>query len=235
MPVYNNQSTISELTAIPFPYIGSDESGKGDYFGSMVIAGVWIDESIKDKFESIGIKDSKLLSDKRCKDIAYQIRDICRGRFQVVEISPERYNTLYDEFKREGKNLNHILAWGHSRVIENLVTSNPCLYAAADQFGNERYILSRLMTKGRGIKLFQFTKGERYIGVAAASILARDKFLTSIDRLSGEYGIKIPKGASNTVILPATQIFDKKGIEGLKKTVKLHHKTTQKVLNAVRK
>lgn len=227
---FKNGTLKPQHANIRFPHIGTDESGKGDYFGPMVIAGVWLDESTKGKLEALGVKDSKLLSDKSCRDMAIKIREICDGKFEEVEILPERYNELYDQFKKEGKNLNHLLAWGHARAIESLLGRHPCSHAVADQFGDEKYILSKLMEKGKGIELVQTPKGERYLAVAAASILARDRFLSRMERLSQEYGIDLPKGASDRVVKPASLINEKKGVEGLKKIAKLHHKTTQKVL-----
>jgi ribonuclease HIII len=92
-------------------------------------------------------------------------------------------------------------------------------------------VRTRLMEKGRRLQLKQLTKGERYIAVAAASILARDRFLTSMDKLSQEFGIELPKGASDAVLSPARDIVNRKGTEGLRKVAKLHHKTTEKILN----
>jgi len=215
---------------IPLPHIGTDESGKGDYFGPMVIAGIWVDEPIKAKLEAMGIKDSKLLSDNRCRELAARIRTICNGKFVEVELPPERYNELYEEFKKEGKNLNHLLAWGHARAIESLLEKNPCTHAVADQFGDEKLILSKLMEKSKRLELIQTPKGERYIAVAAASILARDRFLSRMDKLGQEYSITLPKGASDAVIHPARQIIEKKGSAELKKVAKLHHKTTQRII-----
>ena len=219
---------------VPLPHIGTDESGKGDYFGPMVIAGVFVNESIKTKLEASGIKDSKLLSDKRCRELAAEIRIACNGKFIEVEIPPERYNELYDQFKKEGKNLNHLLAWGHARAMESLLEKLPCSHAVADQFGNERFILSKLMEKGKKLQLIQTPKAERYIAVAAASILARDRFLSRMEKLSQEYGILLPKGASDRVIQPALDIIKKRGIDELKRIAKLHHKTTQKILERIR-
>jgi len=227
--VVRKTSVIQHKIKVPYPHIGTDESGKGDYFGPMVIAGVWLDEPSKAKLEAMGIKDSKLLSDKRCSELATRIREICNGKFEEVEISPERYNELYDQFKKEGKNLNHLLAWGHARAIESLLTKISCSYAVADQFGDEKFILSKLMEKGRKIELIQTPKGERYIAVAAASILARDRFLSRMERLSNEYGVLLPRGASDLVIEPARIIVAQKGIAELKKLAKIHHKTTKKI------
>ena len=218
---------------IPLPYIGTDESGKGDYFGSMVIAGIWLDEPAKIKLEAMGIRDSKLLSDKRCQELAAEIRIVSSGKFIEVEMPPERYNELYAQFKKEGKNLNHLLAWGHARAIESLLEKSPCSYAVADQFGNERFILSKLMERGKKLQLIQTPKAERYTAVAAASILARDRFLLRMEKLSQEYGMLLPKGASDSVIQPALDIIRKKGIDELKKVAKLHHKTTQKILKKI--
>ena len=217
-------------TSIPLPHIGTDESGKGDYFGPMVIAGIWLDEPTKAKLEVMGIKDSKLLSDKRCRELAARIRATCNGKFVEVELPPERYNELYEQFKKEGKNLNHLLAWGHARAIESLLEKNPCTHAVADQFGDEKLILSKLMEKSKRLELIQTPKGERYIAVAAASILARDRFLSRMDKLSQEYAITLPKGASDAVIQPARQIIESKGSAELKKVAKLHHKTTQRII-----
>ena len=218
---------------VPLPYIGTDESGKGDYFGPMVIAGIWLDEPAKIKLEAMGIRDSKLLSDKRCRELAAEIRIVSSGKFIEVEMPPERYNELYGQFKKEGKNLNHLLAWGHARAIESLLDKSPCSYAVADQFGNERFILSKLMEKGKKLQLIQTPKAERYAAVAAASILARDRFLARMEKLSQEYGILLPKGASDRVIQPALDIIKKRGINELKKVAKLHHKTTQKILRKI--
>lgn len=215
---------------VPLPHIGTDESGKGDYFGPMVIAGIWLDGSTKAKLEAIGIKDSKLLSDKRCRELATKIRETCNGKFEEVEILPERYNDLYSQFKKEGKNLNHLLAWGHARAIESLLERHFCSHAIADQFGDEKYILSKLMEKGKKLGLIQTPKGERYIAVAAASILARDRFLSRMEKLTKEYGVSLPKGTSDLVVQAANLIIEKRGTEELKKVVKLHHKTTQKIL-----
>jgi ribonuclease HIII len=226
-PISTSPPSVQE---IPFPHIGTDESGKGDYFGPMVVAAILIDVQTKAKLEVLGVKDSKLLSDKRCRDLAAKIREICRGKYEEVEIPPERYNALYESFKKEGKNLNHLLAWGHARAIESLLKRHPCSHAVADQFGDENYILSRLMEKGKRIQLIQIPKGERDIAVASASILSREVFLVRMERLSQEYQIELPKGASEAVVIAANQVVEKRGKDELRKLAKLHHKTTQKIV-----
>jgi ribonuclease HIII len=223
-------ASLPSIQEIPFPHIGTDESGKGDYFGPMVVAAVLVDAQTKSKLEALGVRDSKLLSDKRCHELASKIREICRGKYVEVEIPPERYNELYEDFKKEGKNLNHLLAWGHARAIESLLERQPCTHAVADQFGDEHYIQSCLMEKGKQIQLIQMPKGERDIAVASASILSRDKFLTRLERLSQESQIELPKGASEAVVMAGKQIIAKEGPDDLRRVAKLHHKTTHKIL-----
>lgn len=225
----STSASPQSLKELPLPHIGTDESGKGDYFGPMVIAGVFVDAQIKPKLEALGVKDSKCLSDKKCRELASQIREICRGKCEEVEIPPERYNELYETFRSEGKNLNHLLAWGHARAVESLLERFSCTHAVADQFGDEQYIRSRLMEKGKQLHLIQLPKGEQYLAVAAASILARDRFLARLDKFAQEYGFPFPKGASDTVVSVGRQVIERKNPSELRKVAKLHHKTTWKI------
>ena len=217
------------LVEVPLPHIGTDESGKGDYFGPMVVAGVLIDSTTEIALKELGVKDSKTLTDKRCEELATKIRNLLPERHHEVEILPERYNQLYEQFKTEGKNLNHLLAWGHARAIESLLEKGSCSHAIADQFGDENYIRSKLMEKGKKLQLIQLPKGERYIAVAAASILARDRFLSRIESLRDSYKIDLPKGASDSVVKAGKQFLQAYGVKSLEKIAKLHHKTTEKI------
>ena len=228
-PVTQGQDSSAVLIEVPLPHIGTDESGKGDYFGPMVIAGVLMDSATEAALKESGVKDSKLLTDKRCKELAVKIRHLLAGKYEEVEIPPERYNQLYDQFKAEGKNLNHLLAWGHARAIESLLLKGTCSHAIADQFGDENYIRSKLMEKGKKLQLIQVPKGERYIAVAAASILARDKFLSRMEILRDTYGMELPKGASDGVVNVGKQVVQTYGDKSLEKIAKLHHKTTEKI------
>lgn len=225
-----NHTTGVEPVAVSWPHIGTDESGKGDYFGPLVIVGVWTDKSLAKSLAEIGVRDSKELSDAKCQKLASAIRDLCHGKYHSVEISPEKYNQLHDRFVREKKNLNHLLAWGHARAIEDLLSRQSCDQAIADQFGDEKYIASKLMEKGRTLNLLQTPKAERFIAVAAASVLARDYFLSRLKQLSQEAGLTLPKGASPAVVEAAKQIVQKHGADALRKFAKLHFKTTASVL-----
>lgn len=212
-----------------FPIIGTDESGKGDYFGPLVSAGVYVDEQTAKDLVVCGVRDSKNLSDMENLRLAQEIAKICKGRFAIIEISPERYNLLYEQFKKEKKNLNTLLAWGHAKAIEEILSKVDCEVAIADQFADERFILGKLQEKGKKLRLIQMHKAEQNIAVAAASILARARFLKKLSRLSNEYKIDLSKGASQTVIENAKKIVDVHGKYSLRKVAKLHFKTTNEV------
>lgn len=204
--------------------IGIDESGKGDYFGPLVIAAVYVTPEVEPDLRLMEVRDSKRISDGRVLEMAPDIRQVCRH--SVVAIGPQRYNELYEKIR----NLNRLLAWGHARALENLLDQVDCDLAIADQFGDERLILNALLEKGKKIRLVQRTKAEADLAVAAASILARAEFLIRLKRLSEEVGTALPKGASPTVELGARMVIKKHGKDYLKTVAKLHFRTTQTVL-----
>lgn len=206
-------------------YIGTDESGKGDFFGPLVIAGVQINENNRQQFIDLGIKDSKKLDDTTIKKLAAHIRN--NSTHSVVVINPAKYNELYDKFK----NLNKLLAWGHARAIENILEKSPCEYALSDKFGDESLIKNALMKSGRKIILDQKVRAESDIAVAAASILARAEFVKRIEELNSRYNISLPKGASNKVIEQGKLFIQKYSTEQLKDVAKMHFKTTNEITN----
>lgn len=215
----------------PFiPVIGTDESGKGDYFGPLVSAGVYVNLKTKPLLEKLGVKDSKRLNDSQIRNIAPNIRKICANQFAVIEISPETYNNLYNQFKLEGKNLNVLLAWAHAKAIEEVLTKVDCKNALSDKFADEKFIISKLQEKGRKIVLRQEHKAEANIAVAAASILARERFLEKLKKISTDLAINLPKGASIQVIEQARKVVELLGEEALNKVAKIHFKTTESVI-----
>src|SRR5436190_12707161 len=120
------------------PHFGVDESGKGDFFGPLVISGVYVDRGIARKLIDAGVVDSKRISsDARIRALAETIRKRTAGLIETVLIGPERYNELYQKFG----NLNKLLGWGHARVIENLLAKkSDCPRALSDQFADARVI-----------------------------------------------------------------------------------------------
>ena len=205
-------------------HIGTDESGKGDYFGSLVIAGFFLPDSQTEVLRELGVKDSKRTSDNRCREIAEVLK--AGYKHSVIAIGPEKYNELYDKLR----NLNRLLAWGHARVIENILEVVDCVLAVTDQFGDKAWVLNALMKKGRTIELVQHPRAEEDMAVAAASILARAEFLKRLSFLSKDFGLELPKGASSLVEDAAVKLVERDGPEALGRVAKLHFKTTGRVL-----
>lgn len=203
--------------------IGTDESGKGDYFGPLVIAGVHADAENKKRLKEIGAADSKTLTDSRISKLAEEIMDICK--YSIVTIENRKYNELY----REIKNLNRLLAWGHARVIEDLLSVVDCGNVLADQFGSPELIKNALMSKGRTVNLEQRHRAEENVVVAAASILARHEYVRAMNKLSEEYGTDFPKGCSGMVTEAAREFVKAHGKEKLEEVAKLHFVVTEKL------
>ena len=212
------------------PHLGVDESGKGDFFGPLVIAAAYTDEALAKAFNKMGVKDSKAISgDKKALSLANALREKLGKRFAVVTIGSRAYNRLYGSMN----NVNTMLAWGHARAIENVLEAVPsCPRAVADQFGPKRQIERALMKKGGSIVLEQRPRAESDPAVAAASILARGGFLRALRKLESVYGVEIPKGASARVVDAAVELVKKHGPEVLLDAAKCHFRTTDKVLEA---
>jgi ribonuclease HIII len=208
-------------------WIGTDESGKGDYFGPLVIAGVCLNEKIGKTLTLLGVKDSKKMTDKKILDL-YPLIRMDSLASEIIAISPEKYNDLYKKMK----NLNLLLAWGHARVIENILEKVECRSVLTDQFGDKSLVERALMARGKEIVLEQRPGAEEDIAVAAASVLARGEFLLKLDHLSKKEGMLLPRGASDKVVKTAVSLYHQKGMEGLKRVAKIHFKTTQAVLGS---
>lgn len=208
---------------------GIDESGKGDFFGPLVIAGVIVTPDSAPRLRELGVCDSKkITSSEKIIRLAGKIRELSPGRFSTVTLMPETYNRLYTSIG----NLNRLLAWGHARVIENMLEYNPdCPRMLSDKFGDEQLIRRALMERGRQIKLDQMVRAESDVAVAAASILARDGFLAGMKKLSGIAGRELPKGAGPQVKLFAGELLAANSPELFRKIAKLHFKTWAEISN----
>ena len=208
-------------------HFGVDESGKGDFFGPLVIAGVYVDRGIARKFMETGIQDSKRIgSDAKIRALADAIRRTQGAIVETVVIGPERYNDLYEKFG----NLNSLLGWGHARVIENLLAKRPdCPRVLSDKFADARVIERSLLQRGREIHLEQRTKAESDPAVAAASILAREAFIDWLDKRGKALGVKLGRGVSAAVKEAAKVLMAKSGPETLRQVAKVHFRTAHEI------
>lgn len=209
------------------PHFGIDESGKGDFFGPLVIAGAYTDRAIARGFMKSGIQDSKRIgSDVKIHALAKMIRETPGVAFEVIVIGPEKYNELYAKFG----NLNDLLGWGHARVIENLLAKRPdCPRALSDKFADERVIRKALFEHGKSIQLDQRTKAESDPAVAAASILAREAFIDWLDRHGKRAGFDLGRGVSEPIKATARKIVAQGGPEALRRLAKVHFRTAHEI------
>ncbi len=205
------------------PHIGVDESGKGDFFGPLVIAGAYVDRGIARKLLDAGVVDSKRIgSDARIRALADTIRKSSLGLVEIVLIGPAKYNELYDKFG----NLNRLLGWGHARVIENLLAKKPeCPRSLSDQFADAHVITASLLKHGRKIAIEQRPRAESDIAVAAASILAREAFINWLERKSKELGLRLERGVSPSVKENARKLVELNGPGALREVAKVHFRT----------
>ena len=205
------------------PHFGVDESGKGDFFGPLVIAGVYVDSGIARKLLDAGVVDSKRIgSDTRIRALADTIRKTSLGLVETVLIGPSKYNELYEKFG----NLNKLLGWGHARVIENLLAKKPdCSRALSDQFADARIVEQSLLRHGRKILIEQRPRAESDIAVAAASILAREAFINWLERKGKEVGLHLQRGVSASVKESAKKLVETNGPGALRDVAKVHFRT----------
>lgn len=203
-------------------HIGVDESGKGDFFGPLVIAACYVGPEHLAELD--GVKDSKKLTDAMCHRLATKIKSACPH--SIIAIGPAKYNELYAKFK----NLNTLLAWGHARCIENVLELHPAKLVISDQFAAGGHAVKRqLFEKGKAIEFRSMVRAEADVAVAAASILARSEFVRRLEKLGQEYQIELPKGATN-VIPTGRRFVAKFGPGALPNVAKMHFKTSAAVL-----
>lgn len=212
------------------PHIGVDESGKGDFFGPLVVAGVYVHPGVADRMRQMDVRDSKTItSDKKAMAMGAELRKMLGRHCTIVRIGPAAYNRLYAKMR----NVNTLLSWGHARAIENLLEVVPdCPRAISDQFGRKDQVERALMTKGRKIELIQMPRAESDLAVAAASIVAREAFLWSLRQMKDRYGIECPKGASPAVTEAAREMVRKGGAKILVEAAKCHFRTADQVLES---
>lgn len=206
------------------PHIGMDEAGKGDFFGPLCVAACYADGEGIPKLQEMGVKDSKRLSDETVLKLATKIRSACA--YTVIRLFPAKYNELHAKFK----NLNRLLAWAHTSALGDLSAKTGCTKALLDKFAEEYVMENALRQKKLQVDLEQKVRGESDIVVAAASILARAAFLDGMKKLSDEFALELPKGASSAVVAAGKKLVAKFGAEALPKAAKTHFKTTAEIL-----
>ncbi|RJP56598.1 MAG: ribonuclease HIII [Candidatus Auribacter fodinae] len=206
-------------------WIGIDESGKGDYFGPLVVAAVMVEADQLPLLAKMGVRDSKTLSETSIISIAEEIIVTCSMALELFV--PAEYNTLYAKIS----NLNTLLAKGHAKVLEDLLEKKQCDYAISDQFANPAVVQKELQVLGKNIKLEQRHYAEDDPAVACASIMARYVFVNEMRAMGKRFDMTFPKGASSQVVSAGKKFVWKYGANRLNEVAKLHFKTTEKIIH----
>ena len=214
-------------------WIGTDEAGKGDYFGPLVVAAVYVDTACREILSTLGITDGKKLSNRRIQRLAELMHNDYEKHIVIVEKMPTDYNALYNDLRKRGQNLNHLLASLHGEAIRTLATRVGAKHVLVDKFSKNDLITQQLKQQTDDklhpkIKIIQVTKAERDIAVAAASIIARDAFLKQMEVLSEKYEMRLPRG-SYQVVDAGKEFIRLHGSNALRDVAKLHFSLTDAV------
>jgi ribonuclease HIII len=209
--------------------IGVDESGKGDFFGPLVVAAAAVEPDNLPPLQLLNVRDSKKVTDARAAALAAQIKKIIPHN--IVVVMPEKYNELYAKIG----NLNKLLAWAHARAIENLLGEVDAVRIISDQFAKNHVLESALMAKARIVSVEQKVRGESEMSVAAASIIARAEFLRALEQLSRTWGMTFPKGGGSPVDIAGSRFLKTNDQASLSKVAKLHFKNSKKIRDLVAK
>lgn len=209
-----------------FPRIGGDESGKGDFFGPLVVAAYYVEEGDTDDLITTGIADCKQLSDAAVLRLAGKLDE--RGGGNTIVLMPVEYNARYEK----ARNLNLLLAEMHAECVRALLRRQSMKRSGVvliDQFAREEGAVAQALRMPPGWKLVTKVKGELDVAVAAASILARAAFLKGLKEMRGEYGTEFPAGSGEPTLKAARAFKRSFGVKELVNVAKLHFALTNKL------
>lgn len=214
-------------TRLRVPTAGSDETGKGDFLGPLVVAAAFVRPGQEALLEEYGVRDSKRMTDRQAAEAAVLLRQTVPS--EVVVIQPPRYNELHAAM---GANLNRLLAWAHGKALETLLSRPECADAGAvvvDQFAKGPVLRRALGPRASSLPLEERPRAESNPAVAAASVLARDAFLAALRRLGDEVGVPLHKGAGAPTDAAARKVMAKGGPALLARVAKMHFRNAEKV------
>lgn len=211
--------------------VGSDEVGTGDYFGPIVVTATYVKKEDIPFLESLGIKDSKKVTDELILKVVPEL--IKKIPYRSLILTNKEYNEKYSR----DFNMNKIKAIMHNKVLYQIMTElKPAVdYIIVDEFAREaRYYdyIKEAQEIQKGITFM--TKAEdKNLAVASASMISRYIFLKEFDKLCDEVSLPLPKGAGSDVDKIGEELVAKYGEEKLKEVAKYNFKNTQKILKTM--
>jgi len=222
----SNKKLVDNTDYYNITSIGSDEVGTGDFFGPIVVSASYVTKEDISFLESLGVKDSKKMSDETIIKIVPQIMK--RIKYKSITLNNEEYNNMHSK----GINMNAIKAILHNKVLYDLKNEiNNYDYIIVDQFVNEKKYFEYLKNESEIIKDITFmTKAEdKNLAVACGSLISRYNFLIELDKLGEKYDMFLPKGASNLVDEFGIKFIQKFGYDEIKKIAKMNFKNIEKI------
>ncbi len=224
------QSSAAEQSHSWEKWAGTDESGKGDFFGPLVVAGFVADRSMLPRMQEQGVDDCKKLDDKKIVKIAAFLYREFPSHCKVLALAPKNYNKVYSQFRAKGQKLNQLMVWLHTKAILELQKQTDFQGVVIDKFASQSTLTTYSPKEFGKIRCIFREKAEDDLAVAAASILARAEFLKQMDFLSDKCGFALHKGASGLVKKDARKFIAKFSAEKLPFVCKTHFKTYQEIL-----
>ncbi len=210
--------------AVALPALGSDEAGKGDTFGPLVVCAAAVDESVAAELTEAGVVDSKRLADRRVHQLAAWFAPKVPHEVRVLD--PAEYAA-----RREaaGGNVNHLLCELHADALRALHRRTGIARAVVDRFASGSPVSRAL--RGDGLEVTEVPRAEAHPAVAAASVLARSRFLDALQRLSEEAAVELPKGSGAPTRRALRDLLALHGPDGLGRFAKTHFTNVRRALD----
>jgi ribonuclease HIII len=208
---------------------GSDEAGKGDYFGPLVVAAVACEKPVSDALVKMGAGDSKKLTAAKIRDLYEKITVMEGAKYSVCCIPPSEYNRLFSEFRQKGKNSLDILAMAHGKAFKKLFEQgvNPDAIVV-DKFCEMRRLTPWLPVFSCSVDL-RVRAEDTEPSVAAASIIARSVYVEELSKLSARCGVPLSPGSGAPADSAGKRLVDLRGDAILFETAKLHFANTGRI------
>ncbi|MFA6461752.1 MAG: ribonuclease HII [Candidatus Woesearchaeota archaeon] len=182
---------------------GTDEAGRGPILGPMVMVTLAVEEEDLQRFEWLGVKDSKMLSSSTREEMFDRIREIVKD-FRVEVIEPDAIDLSLRETE---SNLNWLEADTTARMISEIAPKKAYIDCPSTNIpAYHQYMFNKIDPDVRTrVDLYIEHKADvKYIVVSAASVVAkviRDRAVEAIKKK-----IKIDFG-SGYLSDPKTQDF----------------------------
>jgi len=211
-------------------WIGTDEAGKGDYLGPLVVCAVHCSSETAEQLVKSGAADSKTLTDSAIRRIAASCMELLNNAFAAISISPSAYNRRFTELRRCGMNSLDLLAEAHGKAIGVLIDRG---------YTPDRIVIDRFCGRKRldpflpstDARLELRPRAEDDPAVAAASVIARFRYVEALSEMSKRYGVELTPGAGRSVDAAAMILTEMYGPHVLEKTAKIHFRNTLRIIS----